>query len=1055
MFFFDNLILIIQFIGILITVSSIFVLTSKEQGKTSINLMISNIGCLIMNCSYFLMLQTNDINSAILSLKMKYLGSVLFYFFFIRFVRYYLIVGSGSRFVEKLLYGWFAFETVTMLIIWNDKQRDLVLKRIDFLEEREMGFHYIKLQSGGLYKARFVILIFVLAICLFAMIRRYRKTKEKEEKHALLYLIIADVICMLPLGMELWINYTYDIGPILAAVAVLVVICFVVEGDNFYLMDIGRSWAIENMNSVFIIMDDSYKYIDSNKFAREQFPEIRRIYKGEKLPQQLIDIMKDSNDEVTVDGKYYEKAINVLVLKGKDRGFCLRLNDISKQHAMLIELKEAKEKAEDANRAKSDFISNMSHEIRTPMNAIVGMTEILLRHDLGKQERGYLLNIKNSGAALLSIINDILDISKIESGKTEIIEDEYEPMSLINDLSMIFLNRIGDKHIELIFDIDSNMPMKLYGDSLRLRQVIINIVNNAIKFTEEGYVCLQMKSKIISADEILLKVEISDSGQGIKPEDLDKLFGAFQQVDTKKNRNKEGTGLGLSISQKLIRLMHGEINVESVYGKGSVFSFAIPQKVINMERAADIGTEQKNKKVTGLMSNELVLEQLKKIANLYQIEYVDCYEAKEKNIHVDYFFMDELIYREMKADIDKYFTENGTQVCVLQNPMRENVWDEKVTVANKPLFSLNFCQILNHELMSNFLEMQENDISFVAPNARILVVDDNEMNLKVAVGLLQPLQMHIDTAGDGRKAIEMVQQKKYDLIFMDHMMPVMDGVETTKHIRELGAEYYKEVPIIALTANAVSGAKEMFLKNGMNDFVAKPIEMKEICKKIRNWLPKEMIMKKEAVHSDFEEKEEEIPNIEGLDVQEGIKNCGSVSLFISLLGDYYKIIDIKANKLEKCLEDHMIKDYVIEVHALKNTSRMIGAMELSQDFAAMEQFGNEGNEAEIFKQTPEIIQKFRSYKKILEPYGSIRNREKTKVEIGKIIELFAGLNEAIDNFELDNADKIMSELDTYQLPDEVDKKMDDLRAYVADVAMEDVLKITDEIVNILKNMEVR
>lgn len=251
--------------------------------------------------------------------------------------------------------------------------------------------------------------------------------------------------------------------------------------------------------------------------------------------------------------------------------------NVTKRYNMMEELKEAKQRAEEANESKSNFLSNMSHEIRTPMNAIVGMTEILLRSDLSDQDRGYLMNIKNSGASLLTIINDILDFSKIESGRLEIIEEEYEPMSMLSDLSMIFLNRIGDKPVELLFDIDRNLPNKMYGDALRIRQVIINIANNAIKFTGNGYVKLTIKmSPMTEADMVNLDISIEDSGQGIKPEDLDKLFGSFQQVDIKKNRNKEGTGLGLAISKQLVETMGGQIGVRSEYGKGSEFYFNIP-----------------------------------------------------------------------------------------------------------------------------------------------------------------------------------------------------------------------------------------------------------------------------------------------------------------------------------------------------------------------------------------------------------------------------------------------------------------------------------------------
>lgn len=402
-----------------------------------------------------------------------------------------------------------------------------------------------------------------------------------------------------------------------------------------------------------------------------------------------------------------------------------------------------------------------------------------------------------------------------------------------------------------------------------------------------------------------LAVSIQDSGQGIKPDDLKKLFGSFQQVDTKKNRNKEGTGLGLAISKQLVENMGGQIGVKSEYGKGSEFYFNIPQKVIGSQLAAAIKEEaivHEPIVVSGRMGDQRVLAQMRNIAEGYGLRYVDCYEARDNNEKVDFFFVDESMYQELKDGIEKYFVSNGTELCVLQNPMRETVWNEQVTVVNKPLYSLNFCQVINHETTAAFVET-DNVMNFIAPQAQILIVDDNEMNLKVAKGLLQPLQMNIDTASSGKMAIEMVQEKRYHIVFMDHMMPVMDGVETTQNIRKLPDEYIQNMPIIALTANAVMGAREIFKEAGMNDFVAKPIELKNICSKIRAWLPKDLIHKmSEPVTVQEQISEQDLPVIEGLDVAEGIKNSGSLQLFTNLLGDFYKLIDLKSTKIENVLQ---------------------------------------------------------------------------------------------------------------------------------------------------------
>lgn len=1050
--------MLISITGVIIPLVGIFVLMGKEQSKSSTNLMIANIGCLIMNGAYFLLLRTGKPADATMALKMEYLGNFLFYFFFIKFILSYMQIDVRHRWVRIFTHVWMLFEVAVIAVVWDDTRREEMFAHHNLEEDSQFGYHFFNMQGGIVYKVRYGFLLgFLLVLIVYMILKRVHIRKQGgDEKHNLSHLIVAKFVIIIPLIMEIIFRFSFEFVPVFSSIAVLLIILSVVEGDIFSVLDIGRGWVIENFDSVFMIADSSYGYLDANKFAKEQFEELADIHKGEKLSDRLRDLFLSEKTEIVIGENHYEKFIKELAVKDKVKGYCLIMLNVTKRYNIMEELKEAKQRAEEANESKSNFLSNMSHEIRTPMNAIVGMTEILLRSDLSDQDRGYLMNIKNSGASLLTIINDILDFSKIESGKLEILEEEYEPMSMLSDLSMIFLNRIGDKPVELIFDIDKNLPNKLYGDSLRIRQVIINIANNAIKFTAAGYVKLTIQmAPMAEQDMVNLNISIEDSGQGIKPEDLDKLFGSFQQVDTKKNRNKEGTGLGLAISKQLVETMGGQIGVRSEYGKGSEFYFHIPQRVIGDQIAATVREDAVRNNpvvVSGHMKDARILEQLKSLTEGYGLKFVDCYEARAHKVKVDYFFVDESVYRGLKASIEEYFVSTGTELCVLQNPMREAVWNDQATVVNKPLYTLNFCQVINHETTAAFVET-DNVMNFTAPQAQILIVDDNEMNLKVAKGLLQPLQMNIDTASSGKTALEMVQTKQYHIVFMDHMMPVMDGVETTQRMRALEDTYIQNMPIIALTANAVTGAREIFKEAGMNDFVPKPIELKDICSKIRAWLPHELIVKMSApAQQQLQIPAQMLPVIEGLDVMEGIKNCGSLELFTNLLGDFYKLIDLKSTKIEKCLADGMIRDYTIEVHALKNTARMIGALELSEQFYQMEQCGNAGDVDTIFRETPAIMELYRSYKPILEPYGKANEQDKKEVPKEELVKVLEQLNAAMDSFDLDGADAALAELEEYRLPEELGPYMEELRAYVADVAMEEVMNTGNKMIEVLERI---
>ena len=1048
---------ILQMVGLLIPLVGCVVLFRREAIKTSMYrmfnntaLILTNLGCLIINASYWLLIGSKNDDGAMIALKMEYLGNVLFYLSFILFVATYFRVQTKAWVIGPMLIQGMV-DAILVCNIWMDDPFGVVFHELKFMKFDMLGITYMKVMPGPLYLVRYCMLCAFLVWGLLYTLNKMFRMRIPSERNNIARLAGAEFIIIVSLHIMLLFRLPFDVVPLFASCSILAIILSVIKGEFYNVTDQGREWVIEHSENIFIIVDSLFGFLDCNLCAKQMFPELRRIKRNEPVPENIRNLFGCEDCSVCVGDRHYDKEIEVITQNEKIQGYSLLLADISEQCLLMHQLAEEKERAEEANQAKSMFMSNMSHEIRTPMNAIVGMTDILLREDLPEHTREYLANIKSSGNALLTIINDILDFSKIESGKMEIIEDDYEPMSMFHDLSMIFLNRIGDKGVELLYDIDIDLPMKLNGDSQRIRQIIINLMNNAIKFTEEGYVRLSVQSKKMAEDITELTFRIEDTGQGIRKEDLPKLFGSFQQVDTKKNRYKEGTGLGLAISKQLVELMGGTIGVDSEYGKGSVFYFTVPQKICSTRRAADIKHNPAEEiVVSARFENPLVQQKYESLIRKYGVTNVELEQAAKQNIQIHTFFTDKP--NSVSADERNLLESLKTTFCILQNPMQQNLSGEQGTLINKPLYSLNFCQVINREEIT-YNDEKKNEMSFIAPEAHILIVDDTEMNLKVAIGLLEPLQLQIDTAANGRRAVKMIQENKYDLVFMDHMMPVMDGVEATRAVRNLGGDYYEKLPIIALSANATTEARETFQESGMNDFVAKPIKVQEICKCIRKWLPKELIQTGEALERVTALEKEDINEkfeIEGLDVAIGIENCGSKDLFVQLLGDFYKLIDQKSTKIEKCLSDGMIRDFTIEVHALKNTARMIGALKLSEDFYQLEKLGNENQQKVLENITPSVLTLYRSYKPILEPYGRMQEQDKQSVPLDDMIEVLQQLRDAMDCFDLDGADVAMRTIEGYAFPKGYQEKIEELSAYVADVAMEEVIHLTEELIEALQ-----
>ena len=599
----------------------------------------------------------------------------------------------------------------------------------------------------------------------------------------------------------------------------------------------------------------------------------------------------------------------------------------------------ASERAVAASEAKSSFLSSMSHEIRTPINAVLGMNEMILREAEDERILEYSTNIQNAGKTLLYLINSILDFSKIEEGKMEIVPVPYGTSSVINNLAVSVMERAKDKGLEFIVEVDEKLPSVMLGDDVRLSQVIMNLLTNAVKYTEHGCVRFIIRTEDRSDDEISLYIAVEDTGIGIRKEDMPKLFESFERLDEVKNHSIEGTGLGMSIVVNLLKLMGSEIHVESEYGKGSKFWFIISQKVVD-----------------------------------------------------------------------------GTPIGDYSKRLAASRKKEKTGALHAPL-------------------------------AKVLVVDDNEMNLKVAKNLLGLFGIRPDMSESGYQAIDLIKEKQYNLILLDHMMPKMDGKETLARMK---AEKLlsSDTRVIALTANAVNGARENYLASGFDDYLSKPIEIKQLEDILIKWLPEKLLERaagKKNGEADgitrFEPEESAtmlpdwLSDVNGLDVGKGLANCGTEAIYLDALTIYAKNAASVADEIESYRRALDAENATIKVHALKSTSRTIGAEDLGALAERLELAGKAGDAETLFGGLDGLLARYRALGDRLAPLltsnGEPDGEEKPLISDEELRDAYDGIREFAANLDVESVCYAMDSLNGYRVPETERERVDALRRAVS------------------------
>ena len=916
-----DLVFVILYASIIALFIECLVVFRNWKEKVHAYLFLASVSNLVNNIGYVMEIKSSTLDSYLTALQQAYAGRIWIPF------ALFLFSAELVRFKIPVLFRDFLIlvHVVLYAMVLTIKENNLYYKNIRFTADGPLpAFHF---DSGIGHSIFNLLLLFYVLAGMAILLRAFFKEKHVIMQKRLVMVIIAMVteslFAILQMSQLVPVSELLDltmIGYPIGTVFMLIAIF------RYKLLDtaaLARDYVIDELSEGIIAVDGQGNLSLSNKPATRLFPDLE--VSVHEVTERL-DKTIETCEPMRLNDRLLTPEKNTLYQGENLSGTIYVLKDDTEHYRYMDELKEQKRIADKANTAKSAFLANMSHEIRTPINAILGMDEMILRESGEEDVLVYADNIRTAGTTLLSLINDILDFSKIEAGKLEIIPVEYDTASMLNDLVNMIEPRAEAKDLRLRCEIDPALPGTLFGDEIRIKQIITNILTNAVKYTEDGSVTFWVSFEKIDVGTAGLKVSVADTGIGIKEKDIAKLFSPFERIEEERNHAIEGTGLGMNITRQLLAMMDSRLEVKSVYGEGSTFSFTIAQRVVSWEAIGDFK------------------EALRK--------------AKESRTG----------YKE----------------------------------------------------------------SFIAPDAKILVVDDTPMNLTVIQGLLKRTKMSVTTAEKGEEAIRLAKAQDFDLIFLDHMMPDMDGVQTLRHLREETDVAVKNTPIVCLTANALSGAKEQYLAVGFTDYLTKPVEPEELEGMLIRYLPEEKVTLTELGEDKNQKEEIRLPekllNLSGVDAAAGILTCGSPENYLEALRTASGNMADSISMVEDAKNRSAWNIFTIKVHAIKSSMRIIGATGISVLAEGLEAAGNAQDINRIEKDTPELLARMRVLnEELLSVFSEAKEDELPMIDPVRLEEAYMFLAQSAESFDIESIDMVLESLREYRLPDEEKPRLEKIR----------------------------